>query len=27
MQFPRDLRVAHALPTTEHNPGAHRRGL
>ena len=27
VQLPRDLRVAHPLPTTEHDPGAHRHGL
>src|SRR5260370_22554093 len=27
VQLPRDLEVAHPLPTTEHDPGAHRHGL
>jgi hypothetical protein len=27
VQLSRDLRVAHPLPTTEHDPSAHRHGL
>src|SRR6266446_1713731 len=27
VQLPRRLEVAHPLPTTEHDPGAHRHGL
>src|SRR5580658_9575498 len=27
VQLSRDLRIAHPLPTTEYNPGAHRHGL